>query len=55
MWVADNDPMKEKELEKMPLIAYYFKLNKKVSDTKKAIAEQQANLQKKPNGRPNNH
>ncbi|MBK7885136.1 MAG: hypothetical protein IPJ81_16125 [Chitinophagaceae bacterium] len=38
LWVADNDFTKVKELEKLPLLEYYFLLNKKSADVKKALS-----------------
>ena len=33
MWVADNDPKTAEYLETVPLIQYFYLLNKKVRDT----------------------
>jgi hypothetical protein len=39
IWLADKDPIKEKELERTPLLTYFFKLTKKKEEAEKAIAE----------------
>ncbi len=36
-WLADNDIVKVKELEKLPLMEYFFLLNKKTADARKAL------------------
>lgn len=42
MWVADGDILKQTELEKKPLLEYWFLLNNKAIETDKAIAKNKA-------------
>ena len=39
MWVADNDLLKQTEIEKRPLLEFWFLLNNKVIDAEKQIAK----------------
>jgi hypothetical protein len=41
--MAEKDPLKEKELERTPLLTYYFKLTKKMEEAEKAILEAKKN------------
>jgi hypothetical protein len=40
-WLADNDPMKLEGFNKMPVLEYWFLLDSKIGEQKKAIAQQQ--------------
>lgn len=42
LWLAENDIIKQSELEKRPLLEYWHLLNKKVIETDKLIAESKA-------------
>jgi hypothetical protein len=50
--MADKDPLKEKELERTPLLTYYFKLTKKMEEVERQIAEAKKNKHS-TNGRIN--
>ena len=36
LWLSNDDPVKLKELERLPLMEYWFQLTKKIADIKKA-------------------
>lgn len=38
LWLADGDVTKIREYEKLPLLEYFFLLNKKLADAQKALA-----------------
>jgi hypothetical protein len=44
MWMSDSDPIKQQELEKMPLLEYWHRLTKKMEETEKAIATKRKQL-----------
>jgi hypothetical protein len=54
MWLSDEDPLKAKELERIPLVEYWFKLNKKLADYKKAKQKDKSSKLGK-SGRTNNY
>lgn len=47
MWVADNDILKQAELEKKPMIEYWFLLNKKAIEADKEIAKNKSSNTRK--------
>jgi hypothetical protein len=54
MWLSDEDPLKAKELERIPLVEYWFKLNKKLAEYKKVKQKNKSNNLGKSAG-TNNH
>lgn len=44
MWVSNDNPNTQKEIEKMSLIEYYFRLNKKADDVKRSAKNKSSNM-----------
>ena len=53
MWISDSDPLKQQELEKMPLLEYWHRLTKKMEETDKAIEAKRKEIRKRV--RSNSH
>jgi len=51
IWVGDNDPVKYKALEQMPLMEYWHRLNNKKADSRKAIEASRKAQSKNKRGR----
>jgi hypothetical protein len=57
VWLAQEDPMRMKELERMPLIDYWFLLNRKLDAlhrANKSVPQSRQMKPKKRSGHANN-